>query len=271
MIDVINIILYIAIWISGTVFGSFFTLAVHRIPKHQDITHERSYCPNCNHKLQFLDLIPVFSYIFLGGKCRYCQNKIRPRYLILEICSGLTFLLLALSQNITCDSTIKEWILFALSALFIVALFITAGIDKEHHKVIYGVMLYGTIIGVFKVIYLFIFDIPFVGNTVCFVLCVILWMILSAATSTIVEKKPVSEDDSSSNSHPRIYYVLGLLLYFAIIGLFLGYKAFLIGLASTIIICIIYNLVLKILKKEIRVPVAFIISVVYTVLLFLNI
>ena len=52
MVDQINLIIYIAIAISGTVFGSFFTLAVYRIPKHQDITHERSYCPKCNHKLQ---------------------------------------------------------------------------------------------------------------------------------------------------------------------------------------------------------------------------
>ena len=70
-------LLHIIIFIMGTVFGSFYTLAVHRIPKRQDITHTHSYCPNCNHKLGFLDLIPVFSYIFLGAKCRYCKQKIR--------------------------------------------------------------------------------------------------------------------------------------------------------------------------------------------------
>ena len=65
-----NIVLYTLIFIIGTLFGSFFTLAVYRIPLGKDITHERSFCPNCNHKLQFLDLIPILSYIFLGGKCR---------------------------------------------------------------------------------------------------------------------------------------------------------------------------------------------------------
>ena len=97
-----DILLYIIIFIMGTVFGSFFTLAVYRIPKRQDITHTHSYCPNCNHKLGFLDLIPVFSYIFLRGKCRYCKQKIRPRYFILEILSGLLFLLLAFLMNIRC-------------------------------------------------------------------------------------------------------------------------------------------------------------------------
>ena len=83
-----NAIFYILLFIIGTLFGSFYTLAVYRIPKKQDITHTHSYCPNCNHKLGILDLIPVLSYIMLKGKCRYCEQKIRPRYLILEIISG---------------------------------------------------------------------------------------------------------------------------------------------------------------------------------------
>ena len=71
----------------------FFTLAVYRIPLRQDITHTRSYCPNCNHKLSFWDMIPIFSYIFLGGKCRYCKKEIRIRYLLLEVLSGVVFVL----------------------------------------------------------------------------------------------------------------------------------------------------------------------------------
>ena len=95
-----QIIFYILIFCIGTVFGSFFTLAVYRIPLHQDITHKRSYCPNCNHKLSFWDMIPILSYVFLGGKCRYCKKKIRIRYLCLEILTGIVFLLFAMSLNI---------------------------------------------------------------------------------------------------------------------------------------------------------------------------
>ena len=84
----------------GITFGSFYTLAVYRIPKGQDITHTHSYCPNCNHRLEFLDMIPIFSYIFLGGKCRYCKQKIKPRYLLFEVFSGLTFLLFALTLKL---------------------------------------------------------------------------------------------------------------------------------------------------------------------------
>ena len=63
-----NIVFYIVLFIIGTLFGSFYTLAVYRIPQRQDITHTHSYCPNCKHKLGFLDLIPIFSYVFLRGK-----------------------------------------------------------------------------------------------------------------------------------------------------------------------------------------------------------
>ena len=82
----VEIIAVIIVFIMGAFLGSFCTLAVYRIPLKQDITHERSYCPNCKHKLGFFDLFPIFSYIFLGGKCRYCKEKIRPRYLIIEVC-----------------------------------------------------------------------------------------------------------------------------------------------------------------------------------------
>lgn len=82
-----QIFIYIEIFILGIVFGSFFTLAVYRIPLKQDITHTRSYCPKCNHRLEFLDLIPIFSYIFLRGRCRYCKEPIRIRYFLLELLS----------------------------------------------------------------------------------------------------------------------------------------------------------------------------------------
>ena len=99
-----DIFLYIILFIIGTLFGSFYTLAVYRIPKGQDITHTHSYCPNCNHKLGLLDLFPIFSYIFLGGKCRYCKEKIRPRYFILECLSGLVFILIAYVMNIRIET-----------------------------------------------------------------------------------------------------------------------------------------------------------------------
>lgn len=89
----INIIIGFCMFVIGTLFGSFFSLATYRLPRHQDIIVKRSYCPTCKHNLNFWDLIPILSYIFSKGKCRYCKEKISIRYLLLEVSNGIVFLL----------------------------------------------------------------------------------------------------------------------------------------------------------------------------------
>lgn len=131
-----EIIIYIAIAITGVVFGSFFTLAVYRIPRKENIVYVRSHCTTCGHKLNFWDLIPVFSYIFLGGKCRYCGEKIRIRYLLLEVFSGIVFLTLALTNGL------ENIIYLVFAYLFMAGMFIIAGIDKENYKIPNGVIIY---------------------------------------------------------------------------------------------------------------------------------
>ena len=151
-----QITFYIFMFCIGTLFGSFFTLAVHRIPLHQDITHKRSYCPNCNHKLSFFDMIPVLSYIFLGGKCRYCKKKIRPRYLFLEILTGITFLLFAMSLNISFSQlNISKIIYLIFGILYFTGLIIIAGIDREHKQIRKGLLVYELIVICIYMVYLY--------------------------------------------------------------------------------------------------------------------
>jgi len=155
----IDIVLYILIFCIGSLFGSFFTLAVYRIPLGKDITHERSFCPNCNHKLSFLDMIPILSYIFLGGKCRYCKQKIRPRYLLLEILSGTVFVLFAMSIKLNIlEMNISTISYFVCGLLYIATLFILAGIDNEKMHIEKGVMLFGYIVETIYIVYLYIVE-----------------------------------------------------------------------------------------------------------------
>ena len=143
--------LYTIIFIIGCFFGSFFTLAVYRIPRKEDILIKHSYCPNCHHKLGFLDLFPILSYIFLGGKCRYCKNKIRPRYFILELLSGITLLLIAVSLKINIYSinliSLFSWF------IYIAVLFIVAGIDKEYIKIERNPLIFGFVFEFVYIIY----------------------------------------------------------------------------------------------------------------------
>lgn len=154
-----NTIIYFFMFIIGTVLGSFYTLAVYRIPLGQDITHTRSYCPKCNHRLNFLDLIPILSYICLGGKCRYCKEKIRPRYLILEISSGIVFLLFAVLLGI--DLLNIEYSKIAtliFGILFLSTIFITIGIFREYKKIQRSVFNFGIIVEIIYMIYLYILN-----------------------------------------------------------------------------------------------------------------
>lgn len=156
----LEVAINLIIFIMGTVFGSFFTLAVYRIPLKQNITYERSYCPQCNHRLEFLDLIPVFSYILLGGRCRYCKEKIRPRYLILEITSGIIFLLFAMSLKIDIYNLEKQKLIYMLfGILYISTLFIIGGIEKEYHCISKPVLFFGVILQIIYIIYLYIINI----------------------------------------------------------------------------------------------------------------
>ena len=149
-----NIALYILIFIIGSLVGSFLTLATYRIPLNQDITHKRSYCPNCNHRLEFWDLIPVFSYIFLGAKCRYCKKKISPRYFLIEVFCGLLFVCLAWSLNFNVYDGINsiQIIEYAIGALYIIFLFLVGQIDKERRIIDKRVLIYGFIISILKVL-----------------------------------------------------------------------------------------------------------------------
>ena len=150
-----NVALYVLIFIMGSFVGSFLTLATYRIPLNQDITHKRSYCPNCNHRLEFLDLIPVFSYIFLGAKCRYCKKRISPRYFLIETCCGLLFMFFAwaLNFNVYDGLNIIQIVEFVLISLYIIFLFLVGQIDKERGIIDKRVIIYGFIISILKVLF----------------------------------------------------------------------------------------------------------------------
>ncbi|QHE53142.1 A24 family peptidase [Pontibacillus sp. HMF3514] len=75
----------------GLTFGSFFNVVGLRLPLKQSFVHSRSQCPTCEYTLTWRDLVPVFSYLFLRGKCRRCRTKISPIYPIVELTTGVLF------------------------------------------------------------------------------------------------------------------------------------------------------------------------------------
>jgi leader peptidase (prepilin peptidase) / N-methyltransferase len=87
-----NVFLIFYLFVIGITLGSFYNVVGLRIPKNQSIITPRSHCTSCNRTLTSLDLIPIFSYIFLRGKCRTCGAKVSPIYPFMEFVTGVLFL-----------------------------------------------------------------------------------------------------------------------------------------------------------------------------------
>ena len=229
-------IFYIIIFIMGITFGSFYTLAVYRIPKGEDITHTHSYCPNCNHKLNFWDLIPIFSYIFLGGKCRYCKQKIRPRYLILETISGLFFVIIAYLMGLSIYNLEKlkiiEYIFFVLYITFIILM---AGIDKESRTINKPVLMYGVIISIMYIIYLYIIEKTSIYRYVIYLVLFIILLLLD----TITLKK-----------HAKNNYTYSILITIIIMAIFTGEYVTISSIITTLLATSITLLVKKLKNKR---------------------
>ncbi len=87
-----NVLFSVFNFLLGTVIGSFLNVLIYRIPRNESILKPPSHCPVCGHRLRWYDMIPVFSYLFLKGKCRYCGAKISPRYPLIEALTGVAFI-----------------------------------------------------------------------------------------------------------------------------------------------------------------------------------
>lgn len=82
-------------FILGTLFGSFLNVVILRLPKDESIVFDASHCPTCKNPLKPWHNIPLFSWIFLRGRCSFCNTKISLQYPLIELASGLIFLVLA--------------------------------------------------------------------------------------------------------------------------------------------------------------------------------
>ncbi|MGI8774003.1 MAG: prepilin peptidase [Actinomycetota bacterium] len=108
----------------GLIFGSFATVAAHRIPRRRSIVTGRSECPNCGRTIRAVENIPVLSWLILRGRCPGCEQPISPRYPLIELGMALLFASAAERFGYSLE-------LLAYAAFFWVLVVLTV-IDLEH-------------------------------------------------------------------------------------------------------------------------------------------
>ena len=137
------IILYIMIFLIGISIGSFLNVCIYRIPKKEDIVFERSHCMSCGNVLKWYELIPLFSFLVQGGKCRNCKTKLSVQYPLIELLNGLIYVWIFMAKGFQPES-----ILFCICASVLIVISV---IDWRTFEIPFGCNIVIGILGIVRV------------------------------------------------------------------------------------------------------------------------
>jgi len=223
---------YILIFILGLIVGSFCNVCIYRIPKNESIIYPTSHCPKCRTTIKPVDNIPLLSYILLKGRCRNCGSKISIQYPIVELLTGMIYLIIYLIYGLSIQSLIY---IILSSALIIIAF-----IDLNEQIVPDVISLPG--IGVGLILSFFVPYLSFINSALGVVVGGGIILIIALVGSMIFKKEAMGGGDV------KLAAMIGAFLgwRYTIISLFLGF--FLGALAG------IFLVLSKIKSKEDMVP-----------------
>ncbi|MDD5230607.1 MAG: prepilin peptidase [Candidatus Marinimicrobia bacterium] len=134
------IMIYVILFIAGAIAGSFLNVLIYRLPRNLSIIRPPSHCPHCTNPIRFYDNLPIISYLILRGKCRHCDHKISGRYPLVEILTGLAFVMLFYKFGWTTSAYFY--------GILLVYLIVIVFIDIEFHKIPNILILTGLLCGV---------------------------------------------------------------------------------------------------------------------------
>lgn len=224
------VIILLSLFIIGTFFGSFYCCIANRLSKNESIIRPGSHCENCNHRLTWYELIPVFSYIFLGGKCSKCKIKLSKEYLIAELATGFLF---ALSFYIF-EFSYQTLIMIVLSSLLV-----TIYISDFKYMLILNEILIPSIILILIIFGIFT-SVEFLLNSL--VRGLILYLLLLVIK--LVGDKAF-KTESLGWGDVNLSFVAGLVL---------GFKLGLVYLFIGALIALPFGLYLRLSKKDLLMP-----------------
>ena len=135
-------LIFIFIFLLGTVIGSFLNVVIYRFNTGLPIVKGRSKCMTCNHKLCWYELMPLLSYAFQNGKCHKCKSPISKQYFIVELVTGLMFVLISLHFLEALFISSSLYIFLVAVFAFIFSLLIIISVYDIRHKIIPDKLVY---------------------------------------------------------------------------------------------------------------------------------
>lgn len=139
-----QIIFYIIIFLYGIVIGSFLNVCIYRLPQKENIAKVRSHCMNCGYQLRWYDLVPVFSYLCLRGRCRKCKEKISIQYPVIESLNGVLYCIIFAEYGFSIETL--------LYALLFSALITLSVIDFRTYEIPLGINIFILALGLVRVV-----------------------------------------------------------------------------------------------------------------------
>lgn len=229
-----DILLYIIIFLVGACIGSVYATLIHRISKEKRMFSIHSHCSKCGEKLSILEQIPIFSYIFFKGKCKYCKKKIAKAYIVLELLTAIIFTLTAYIFNLS-NANIINVLSFIFINLYFSYLILVAGIDLKSKQMPANLLSYGIAITLIYMVYLL-----FTKNTTIYVSAMLLGIMVVLLLANIINTKKRA---SSS-------YVIDLLTMLLVMLIFTGEIVCILTITATLISIAIYILINKIKQSK---------------------
>ena len=138
--------IYIGIifFLFGITIGSFLNVLIYRIPKKEEFVKTRSHCMVCGYQLEWYDLVPIFSWLLLGGKCRKCKTKLSVQYPLIEFLNGILYLACFLFYGLSITTLLYCGLCRSLIALSV--------IDFRTYEIPVGFNVFILILGLVRVI-----------------------------------------------------------------------------------------------------------------------
>jgi len=141
----LTITLYVLVFLFGVVIGSFLNVCILRLPKGESIVSVPSHCTSCGKRLKWWELVPLFSYLALRGKCSGCHSHISAQYPLIEAANGFLWIIAFSAVGLCPD--------LAVICLFLSALLVLAVIDARTHEITPGINWFILALGVIRLIF----------------------------------------------------------------------------------------------------------------------